>query len=175
MGATSRNNEEEQVQKITKLAEQLSPAQRKQLLAELSLQGQASDLGDTRDLDMWAGSIYSALVASNGGGSGGVPGPAIVKRAVASNGAWGYVRGFMEDAGFDKLKVVERQTVYKLLADMVVQQAKHVSYKSNAPLSPKLVANCSVNVSGLFEQSFPGYLRAGLAHIVARRALAGSL
>lgn len=79
------------------------------------------------------------------------------------------MRGFMADAKFDQLKVAERQSVYALLAQMVVTQAQAISRNGYAPLGPKLVANCSQNIAGLFDQNFPGYLRAGLAHIVARQ------
>lgn len=157
------------VAEIKKLAASLDPAARKQLLAELSLAASDADTGDVRDLDMWVQAVYWALVDANGGSAGAVPGPAIVKRALASSGGWSNVRGFMADAKFDQLKVAERQSVYALLAQMVVTQAQAIARNGYAPLGPKLVANCSQNIAGLFDQNFPGYLRAGLAHIVARQ------
>ena len=75
----------------------------------------------------------------------------------------------MADAKLDKLAVPERQSVYNLLADLVVRHAHGISMRSAAPLSPKLVANCSNNVASIFDKAFPGYVRAGLAHIVARQ------
>lgn len=160
------------VSEIKKLTATLNPSQRATLLAELSLQATQSDNGSIRDLDMWSQSVYAALVGANGGLAGGVPGPAVVKRSLASSGTWSIVRGFMSDSKLDLLKVTERQSVYDMLAQMVVKNAVYVSRKSGAPLSPKLVANCSTNVASLFEQSFPGYVRSGLAHIVARRLTA---
>ncbi len=160
---------EEAVKQIKELTALLNPKLRKQVLAELSLQALDADIGEVRDLDMWAASVYDAIVASNGGGAMAVPGPAILKRALAAGGAWSYVRGFMVDAKLDELNVAERQSVYGMLARMVVQQAKRISSNSNAPFGPKLVANCSHNVGALFDRDFPGYLKAGLARIVARQ------
>lgn len=157
------------VGEIKNLANTLGPTERKRLLAELSLDAADADTADVRDLDLWATAVYWALVAANGGSAGAVPGPAIVKRALSAAGGWGYVRGFMADAKFDTLAVPERQAVYKMLADLVVTQAQGISRNSHAPLGPKLVANCSQNIAGLFDQNFPGYLRAGLALVVAKQ------
>lgn len=159
----------ELVGEIKNLAKQLDPTQRKQLLAELSLQAAESDAGETRDLDMWSAAVYKGLVAANGGSAGAVPGPAIVKRALGSGGAWGIVRGFMADSKLDALKHVERQRVYELLAELVIANARYISRRSNAPLSPKLVGSCSSNIASLFDHAFPGYVRAGLAPLVAKR------
>ena len=154
---------------IKNLAKQLDPALRRQLLAELSLQATELDGAEHRDLDMWAAAVYKGLVAANGGSAGSVPGPAIVKRALGSGGAWSIVRGFMADSKLDALKHIERQRVYELLAELVIANARHISRRSNAPLSPKLVGSCSSNIASLFDHAFPGYVRAGLAPLVAKR------
>lgn len=96
-------------------------------------------------------------------------GPLIIKRVVGSTSQWRSVADFMQSAGFADLKVVERQSVYMLLADLLVKYAKGIARHSNVPLSPKLVGNCVANLAGVFDQSFPGYLEAGLAHVIVRR------
>lgn len=157
------------VEQIKQAALNLDPAARRKLLAELSLANTEADLGETRDLDMWAGAVYDGLAALNGGSGGGLPGPAIVKRALSASGAWSIVRGFMSDAKLDTLSVQERLSVYRMLADLLVRHAHGISMRSAAPLSPKLVANCSTNISSIFDKAFPGYVKAGLAPIVARQ------
>ncbi len=150
-------------------ATKLSKADQQQLLAHLALMASGQDGDQVRDKDMWAAAVTTALVEANGGRPGGVPGQMIVKRSTASGTPWQAVWGFIESSGFSKLQVTERQSVYGLLASLVVKNAVYVSRETGAPLSPRLVANCSNNLAGLFDQAFPGYLRAGLAPIVARR------
>lgn len=160
---------------VLSLANKLSPEQRKQLLASLALQEQTADPVKQRDVDMWAGAVYSGLVATNGGSPGGVPGPAVVKRILAAPSAWKPVDGFMEACKFDQLSVTERQSVYNLLADLVIKHAAQIAHRSKIPLSPKLIGTCSSNVASLFDLAFPGYMRAGLAHIVARRLISANV
>jgi hypothetical protein len=155
------------------LVESLTPTLRKELLAKLALATQIATVdGSPRDQDMWAQAVYEALAQAQGAGGGGMPGPMVVKRSLASTGAWGSVSRFMASSKMDSLKVTERQSVYMMLAKLVVDQARYVSRESGIPMSPKLVGNCATNVAGIFEQSFPGYLGSGLALMVARRLTA---
>jgi hypothetical protein len=66
------------------------------------------------------------------------------------------------------LPVLERQQAYNLVAELLVQYAKVAARRSGAPMSPKLVANCSQNVAGVFDSAFPGYAASGLARMVVR-------
>lgn len=154
---------------LERLAMSLGTKERKQLLAKLSLADADNDVGEKRDLDMWTEAVYAALLDANGGVGAGLPGPAVVKRALASSGAWSIVRGFMADAKLDVLSVTERQGVYNMLAELTVKHAHNVSMRSAAPLGPKLVANCSTNISSIFDKAFPGYVKAGLAPVIARQ------
>jgi hypothetical protein len=152
------------------LINSLTASERKEMLAKLALAAQPTSVdGQIRDTDMWAQAVYEALVASQAVGGGGLPGPMLVKRILSGSGSWTSVAGFMKVSKMDTLKVTERQSVYMMLAKLVVDQATYVSREQHIPMSTKLVANCAVNVGGLFEQSFPGYLGSGLALIVARR------
>jgi hypothetical protein len=78
----------------------------------------------------------------------------------------------MADSGLDKLKVVERQSVYMMLARLVIDKAKYVASSSNATLGPRLVGTCAANIAGVFDAAFPGYLASGLAHLVAKQLVA---
>lgn len=75
----------------------------------------------------------------------------------------------MSVAGLSELPVVDRQAVYNMLADLLVQHAKELARYTGAPFSVKFIANLAQNISGVFDAAFPGYLEAGLAHVVARR------
>jgi hypothetical protein len=65
--------------------------------------------------------------------------------------------------------VVERGSVYRMLAALLVDHARSISDFTGAPLGPKLVGSCTGNIAGVFEKAFPGYVRAGLAKIAARQ------
>lgn len=75
----------------------------------------------------------------------------------------------MTSSKLSELRVVERQAVYNLLAELLVEHAGYVARKSGAPLGPKLIGQCTGSLPGVFEASFPGYLAAGLAPILARQ------
>lgn len=151
------------------LANGLPKSERKQLLATLALDSQLTESSGTRDPDMWSRAVYDGLVAATGGQDGGVVGPAVVKRLVATPAAFRPVASFMETSKMATLTVTERQSIYGALAKLVIENARAIARRSNIPLSPKLVSNCATNITGIFDQSFPGYLANGLALIVARR------
>ena len=143
------------------------------MIARLALEAQAVTVEQTRDVDMWAGAIQTALAALNGGGGGAVQGVMVIKRYVGNPAAWGPVRDFMKTSKLDSLTVTERQSCYNMLAKLVTENAKSVARYTGIPLTTKLVAGCAANISGIFQRSFPGYLESGLALMVARRLTAG--
>ena len=161
------------VESLLALADQLTPSQRKEVLARLSLAAQVLPVEQTRDVDMWAGAVQSALETLAGGQGEGSQGLMVIKRSVGSPAAWGPVQSFMKTSRLDSLKVTERQSVYTMLAKLVTENAKSVARHVGIPLTPKLVASCAANITGIFNQSFPGYLESGLALMVARRLTAG--
>lgn len=154
---------------ILGLASGLDAKSKKELLAQLALRGLASNDEEQRDSDMWANAVYDGLVNALGASGEGVPGPAVIRRLLGSSGAWGPVASFMRAAKFDTLKVTERQSLYHLLAKLVIQNAKETARYHGIPLTVKFVGSCSANISGIFDQNFPGYLASGLALVVARR------
>lgn len=146
----------------------LSVAELKQVLAHVSLLVSQPDPGQLRDKDMWSQSVWDAAVAAFGGSGGGLPGPLVFKRILAAPAAWEPVNEFMADSKLATLTVTERQAVYNLLAKLVLRSAQYVSRERDVPMSPKLLASCAHNLRSLFDQAFPGYLRAGLACVVAK-------
>jgi len=158
---------------VLNLVEQLSPSEQKELLARMSLATQTLQNGESRDTDMWSLSVYEALVASNGGDPRGLQGPALIKRLLGAPTAFGPIKDFMKSSKLSTLSVTERQSVYMMLAKLVVVRAKQVAQYQNIPLSVKLVANCATNITNLFDQSFPGYVKSGLVMVVARSLCKG--
>lgn len=156
------------VEELLEAADRLPPAARKQLLDHLALRSANTDLGDPRDVDMWAGAVYEALRRELGASGGSLGGPMTVKRAVGAASAFGFIRDFVADAGLADAAVMEKQSFYQLLARLLVSHAADVARHVGAPLSVKFVANNSVNVAAVFERSFPGYLRSGLVRIPLR-------
>lgn len=118
---------------------------------------------------MWATAVHEALQEALGGSLGSTVGPMAVQRIVGTHKAFEPVSEFMAHSRLREVQVVERLALYRLLAELLVAHARKVARHVDAPLSLKLVVNCTNNVAGLFDSAFPGYLGAGLAHIVARR------
>lgn len=148
----------------------LTSADRKQLLdraaaAQLLLDSKPAD----RDVSMWSAAVYDRFCDAVGGpGAAGV-GPLVCRRLLGVASAWQPVEQFMSVAGLQELPVVDRQAVYNMLADLLVNHARAIARYTGAPFSVKLVANTVVNIAGVFDSAFPGYLEAGLARMVARR------
>lgn len=168
--------EVEKVADLVKQASLLSKVEQQELLDHLALQNQlTAKANQSRDLDMWATAVGMALDETVGGSDGGSYGSMLVKRLLGSTSCWRPVEAFMVSSKLQELRVVERQAVYMLLARLLVDHAGYVARKSGAPLGPKLVGQCTGSLPGVFEQSFPGYLAAGLAPVIARQmgALAG--
>lgn len=163
-----KKNKENQVDILLGQASSLSAADRKELLARLSLAEQEVDPRD-RDLGMWSQAIYDALVKALGSS----PGPALIRKVLGVHDSWGPVQEFMQSSKLIELPVTKRQSVYGLLARLVVEEAKEVSEFVEAPLGPKFVAGRCRYVAGTFDRAFPGYLKSGLASIVAARLAAG--
>lgn len=171
-GAQACANE---VETILEQAKTLTAKQRQELLDQLSLANQMTrSAGDDRDLDMWATAIYGALTntAASSGSSG--FGQLLVKRALAPTQNWRPVQSFMEESRLCELKVVERASVYHMLAELLIDHAQIVADRSGAPLGPKLVGSCAAGIAGIFDKAFPGYLRAGLAKVAARQLVKGA-
>lgn len=161
---------EEAVEEILAVAQKLTAKQRQELLDRLSLVNKMTRSADQdRDLDMWATAIHSALTDCVGDGDASAYGRLAVKQLLASTQNWRPVQEFMERSRLNELKVVERQSVYHMLATLLVDHAREISDHTGAPLGPKLVGNCAHGIAGVFDQAFPGYLRAGLAKIAARQ------
>jgi hypothetical protein len=146
----------------------LPPADRKKLLARLSLD-QQSQKPEERELSMWTAGVTEALERISGGASGASHGPMVMRRYLAPSSCWTPIAEFVEAAGFSSLEVTKRQSIYNMLASLLVQYASSVASQVGAPLTPKFVADRCQHIGVVFETAFPGYLRAGLARVVAER------
>lgn len=170
----SEKNKNMDFDEILIKAKSLTAKQRQELLDQLSLANQISRAADQdRDLDMWVAAIHATLDEHGTSGEGSAYGQMLIKRLLGLSQNWRPVQHFMEVSKLADLKVVERASVYYMLAELLVKHARRISQKSGAPLGPKLVGSCASNIGALFEQSFPGYLQAGLAKIAARQQVAG--
>lgn len=158
------------VSELLDLASTLTAKQRQELLDQLALTAQMTrGASQDRDLDMWAAAVHEALTATDGGEVGEGYGQLLVKRTLSPTSVWRPVQEFMQQAKLSELTVVERRSVYGMLADLLVEHARGISDYTGAPLGPKLVSSCTAQIAGVFEQAFPGYVRAGLAKIAARQ------
>lgn len=122
-----------------------------------------------RDVGLFSDAVHQKLDELLAGNITGNVGPLAIRELFRVPGTWGPILAFLERTGYVALPPAEKAVIYGFLADLVVRHAYSVSRRSRAPMSPKLVANCSGNLGSLFDREFPGYLRAGLAKLVAKR------
>jgi hypothetical protein len=146
----------------------LPKSERKELLARLSL-AESAKPGESRDVDMWIGAVYSALLDAVGADRGVGGGPLALKRVLGASSAWGPVLGLMESSGLMTLTVVRRQAVYNLFAGLLVDHARSTARRAGFPLSARFAATCAQNLPAIVDSAFPGYLRAGILPLVADR------
>ena len=159
-----------QVTSLLEQASKLTKDERQQLLDQLALTNQLGSVAaNNRDLEMWSQAVHEALGEAIGASGGDEYGLMLVKRSLAVSACWRPVERFMQISKLAELRVVERQAIYFMLARMLVEHAAYVSRKSGAPLSPKLVGSCTGSLPGVFDASFPGYLAAGLAPMIAKQ------
>lgn len=148
----------------------LTKAGRQQLLDQLALQTRLSATSVSNpDLELWTQAVdkhLGAAILSQGGES---YGSVLVKRVVGAPAAWRPMEEFMASSGLQEFRRAERWGIYLLLAEMLVQHAERLSDRTDAPLSPKLVAQCAPNIAGIVERQFPGYQAAGMLPMVVRQ------
>lgn len=173
-GSSAKTGNEEKKNVVDTLladAERLSKAERKELLARLSL-AVASDSArrtDDRDLTMWAEAVYRAMDDAQAGSDGAGQGPLVLKRLLAAVQNWEPLAELLERSKLSSATVTQRQALYHMLAQTLVEHAKRVCSRMGIPLSAKVVANNAANITAIFESAFPGYLSSGLALVVAQR------
>lgn len=157
-----------------KILRSLKRSDQKSVLDQLAYQlGSEASHAASRDKEMWAGAVYDAIVQAIGGGAGGLPGPMVFKRVLASPESWQHVDGFMQSSGFSGAPVSERNAVYQLLAKIMTAHAVHLNRTFGYPLTPKMLGNLTQHLPTLFEDAFPGYLSAGLASVLLRSLVRG--
>lgn len=137
----------------------------KWLVDRLALALQATSKKDCRDLDLWCTAVQTVLSKqlANGG-----YGTVLIKQMLSQRAYWDPVVEFMEHAGFKDMPVQRRQAVYMLLADVILLQTLNVCRHRGLAPSLKIFASNAQNVAACFEDQFPGYISAGLAHMVIR-------
>ena len=147
---------------------ELPNAVRKQLLdkIQLAVLTDAAANDKDRDLVMWTEAVYQRFVSGEQGSIAGGAGPLHFRKLLATSTAWPPVQDFMHTARLHELPVVDRQAVYHMLADVLVNHVREVAEHTGAALSPKMVANCTHLLRGAFESNFPGYVEAGLVKVV---------
>lgn len=154
---------------ILELSNTLSAADKKTLLAHLALDAQKQASAPDRDRDMWSRAVYEELLGAFNREGGAAQGAVLVKRSLTTSSAWAPIESFMQSNHLDALTVVQRQAIYVLLAKLLVESAQFISRRGRAPLSAGLVGSCAVNIASIFDTAFPGYISAGLVHLVAKQ------
>jgi hypothetical protein len=150
----------EHVEKLDRKAAQ-------QLLDQLALRMSISDrkLHD-RDLQMWTECVHKELNKRvSGDDSFGIT---LVSKAVSEKAVWKPVEEFMQAAQLDGRTSVERRAMYAMLAELVLDEALHETNRRGwHRLALKTVVDCAKSIATIFDYAFPGYLRSGLAFMVA--------
>lgn len=148
----------------------LTKAERQALLDHLALQTQLSAKSATDpDIEMWSVAIKTALDDAIGSEGGDSYGSILVKRSMASPASWRPVESLMRASKLSDEDKNVRQSVYLLLAKLLVEHCLERSHYVGVPMGIKYVSQQTSSIRGLFENSFPGYLAAGLAPMIARQ------
>lgn len=170
-----KTKKENRVDELLASAAGMTSAERKELLARLSLAEQGRG-GQEREPELWSRAVYEALVDASGTSGEGVPGPVVIRRLVATPSAYAPVAAFMSSSGLgEKLDAQEHYAFFRVLACLLVEDAERVCSWSGAPMGAKAVAQRQPHVRGIFDKAFPSYVRSGLALVVARRLISGAL
>jgi hypothetical protein len=152
---------------IRALVASLTEAEASEALSLLALRkkGEAkTKMRETRDLDMWVDALSQAHRSVFRAPGISDVGPGQIKATVAS-GQWEPVEEFMRSSGLNKLDIPGRVKTYRLLAEMLVDEAKRTSHHTGVPCSIKYVLNHSHLVGPLFDAGFPGYIEMGMAAV----------
>ena len=148
----------------------LNKADKQALLDRLALENQlTAAVVQNKDLDMWSEAILKALEETIGQWVGHSYGLTLVKRSMGTSSSWRPVELFMKNSKLQELTSAERQSAYFMLARLLVERADDQTEFVGAPLTLKYIAGQTGNLAAIFDRSFPGYLAAGLAKIVARQ------
>lgn len=159
--------QENSIENLLERASTLSVKDQKELLARLSLAANSKGTDRDRDVEMWSGALYNALVSVLG--PSGVPGTAVIKKLVRSAEAWNPVEEFMQTSKLQEQPVIKRQAIYNLLAKLVVEDTREFCAFMALPFGVKTTVNRSSNIAGTFNKAFPGYIQAGLVGLIASR------
>lgn len=152
---------------------QLDNMSRRRILAKMSLELQNASAGDdARTIDLWSFAVYSALRDALGPSSGAGHGEQVVRRLMGASSAWQPVAEFIGNGRIEKLRPAEQLAVFDMLAKLLVARAKRVAQRADIPLTPKLVAQNTQHIAGVFDNAFPGYLANGLIGSVSRMLIA---
>lgn len=152
---------------------QLDRSGQRAVLAKMSFELQnTSSSEESRDVDLWAVAVTSALREALGPSDGAGHGPQVVRRLLGASSAWTPVAEFIATGRIGNLRPAERLAVFDLLAKLLVERAKRVAARADIPLSAKLVAQNAVHIAGIFDNAFPGYLANGLVGAVSRMLIA---
>lgn len=135
----------------------------------MSLEQRKASPDEQRDVDLWSEAVHEALQGALGPSSGAGHGPQVVRGIVGAPGPWAPVEEFVRQANVLDKPPAERLAVYRTLAYLLVKRCRTVAARADIPLTPKLVAQNAQHIAGIFDNAFPGYLRAGLINVVVRR------
>ncbi|HUW47103.1 MAG TPA: hypothetical protein VMW50_15105 [Dehalococcoidia bacterium] len=138
----------------------LSEKDRQVLLDYLLLlrQSEKPTSDQERKLNMWTNSLSLALSQMLGQTHHIFPPPLLTQaRKILKD-----VTEFMSSNDLGNLHTAETKSMYNVLARILVSHAAVVSAKARIPLSMKLVLQTTTPVVSLFDNYFPGYVKAKL-------------
>lgn len=147
-------------------AMKLDRKQAKQLLDQLALRMQMTDKSlHNRDLEAWVSCVHNELNRELGAENS--YGIMQVRKALGEPECWRPVEAFMAAAGMESRTSAERRAMYMLLAELLIEHTRYETRRMKFGLVLSSVARYVVDLVAIFDDAFPGYLRSGLAFMVA--------
>lgn len=151
---------------VLDLALKLDRKAAKHLLDQLALRMQTTDKAmHNRDLETWSECVHHELNRDLGAADS--YGILQVRKAMGEPECWRPVEAFMRAAGLDHHTSAQRRAMYMLLAELLIEHVRYETRRQKFGLVLNSVARYVVDLVAIFDDSFPGYLRSGLAYMVA--------
>lgn len=146
----------------------LTRKQSQELLDQLALRMRLTDEKRFNpDLESWSASVHAELNSRLS--SEQAYGLMMVRATLGERENWQPIERLMQSSNLSKRTPAQRKSFYMLLAELLVDHAKHEGRKHAHGLTLRNVARCCVDIASIFDWSFPGYLASGLAYIVAEQ------
>lgn len=136
------------------------------LSMQLGAQEPRATVTGGRDFETWCLCIMESVTARFPAGGAALATPANLRKSLALSSAWDPVKALLDHKAVTSLTVPQHRRFLRLLADLLVAHTNNISNRTGAPFSARLLSNCAPALPSIFDNAYPGYMRAGLLGVL---------